>query len=129
MHPSTLFRGMTSLKRDLDQPVQALKKEVHRHGITYKELASRTGLSLNHLKNLMSGRAILQITDRDKICSVLGVNPGDIVLQRGDVIDTSVFLDIRTLPPNVQDALRCLTDTLIQLHPAPRKRRRRAKAA
>ncbi|KML22964.1 hypothetical protein VL10_14840 [Leclercia adecarboxylata] len=61
----------------------------------------------------MSGRARFTIEARDTICRAIGVYPGEILLQRPDLKDNNGFIDIRTLPEKVQEAMRCITDSLI----------------
>ncbi|SMG61901.1 Helix-turn-helix domain-containing protein [Cedecea sp. NFIX57] len=120
---------LDQIKESTHPAIEALREEIHHQGLTYEDIARQAPMSLNHLKNLMSGRTRLRVEDRDAICRAMGVDPQDIFLQRKDYMENLHFIDIRHLPPDLQDAIRMiigdltLHTKLLEMHAKRRKRR------
>lgn len=92
---------------------EVLKEKFRSLHLNYSDVARLSGLPLSRIKNIMSGRAHLRVEDRDAICLALGIYPGDIVLERADLMSTSHYIDVKALSPDLVQALRIVVDTLV----------------
>lgn len=100
--------------KPVDNPAtQTLKDIIRMQGLTYRDVAECSGLTLNHIRNIMSGRAKLTIDARDKISKAIGVSAGEMILRRPDLQESKSFIDLRIFPEEIQNALRCIVETLI----------------
>ncbi|AZI53413.1 XRE family transcriptional regulator (plasmid) [Pantoea agglomerans] len=82
--------------------VSIIKDEIHRAQISYAEIAHRTGISINRLRNMMTGRTPVTLDARDSICSAIGVSPVNIVIRREDLTENGDYLDLSWMPDNMK---------------------------
>lgn len=115
--------------KTLHPVINVLKDEISRQDLTYKELSEKSSINLNIIKNIFSGRRSLNVIHRDAICRVLGIDPGTVVLRRPDLVDTSRYLDLHRLRPDLQVLIRKLFNELERPETKPLRRRRAVRAA
>jgi len=78
--------------------IAIIKDEIHRIQISYGEIANKSGIPLNRLRNMLTGRTPVSLEERDLICSAIGVSPVNIVIRRGDLAESSDYLDLSWMP-------------------------------
>lgn len=96
--------------------VQILKDEISVSKHHYDDIASSTGISVNRLKNLMSGRREMTMKERDILCDCLDISPIDVVMRREDLQERKEFLDLRELPETMKTSLIILHNEVSLLY-------------
>ncbi|WP_410009778.1 helix-turn-helix domain-containing protein [Pantoea agglomerans] len=70
--------------------------------MSYEEIAHSTGISINRLRHMMTGRTPVTLDARDSICSAIGVSPVNIVIRREDLTENGDYLDLNWMPDNMR---------------------------
>ena len=100
------------MKHKLHPAIDTLKEEIHLHGFTYSEIVKLSGISPARFKNLMSGRTKLNVEDRDAICKVIGIEPGDVIIQRADFQESMNYVSVKHLSPELRQSIRQIINML-----------------
>lgn len=99
----------------LHPSVKILKHKLKRGQHTYAHVSKGTGITEQRLKNMMTGRSEMTLTDRDRICSFLDMSPVNLVLSRKDLNNQKDYLDITMLPEGLKSGLYSLYVELVKL--------------
>jgi len=61
---------------------------------------------------MLTGLTPVSLKERDLICSAIGVSPVNIVIRRGDLVESSDYLDLSWMPEGMQKLLTEFCRTL-----------------
>lgn len=100
------------MKHKSHPAIDTLKEEIHLHGFTYSEVVKLSGISPARFKNLMSGRTKLNVEDRDAICRAIGIEPGEVIIQRPDFQESMNYVSVKHLPTELRQSIRHIISTL-----------------
>lgn len=100
---------------ELHPAVTILKHEIKQKNRTYAQLAHGTGITEQRIKNMMTGRSQMTLSERDKICDYLHISPVNLVVSRNDLDNTRDYLDITMLPEGLRAGLYSLYIELVKV--------------
>jgi hypothetical protein len=96
--------------------VQVIKEEIYRLGYSYQDVSRYTELSLQRIKNIMSGRSDMTLRERDIICSTLCLSSLDVIVGKNKLNRNRDFIDLRGLPAGLGNSIINLYDEVTKLH-------------
>lgn len=92
----------------------AMRTELRRRGMTYRELSDLVGMDESRVKRLLGGKQPMTLEDRDQICSVLGWSVVDIhYMNSQTAIDSEIVTLIRRLPRRTQHDLIAMISSMV----------------
>lgn len=100
---------------ELHPAVTVLKHEIKRKHHTYAQLAHGTGITEQRVKNMMTGRSEMTLSERDEICRYLDMSPVNLVVSRNDLDNRADYLDITMLPEGLRAGLYSLYSELVKV--------------
>ncbi len=105
--------------------VIAIKKELRRLGMTYRQFSEASGMDESKIKRLLGGSQSMTLEDRDQLCEALGWTIVDIRGAGSDQpIDTEVLALIKALPRRTQHDLIALITSMLHDLSARKKPRK-----
>lgn len=104
------------MKSNLHPAVVLIKREISKGKHRYEDISVATGIPLQRLKNIMIGRIIMNMKERDLLCTYLDISPVILVMRREDLFDREKHLDLTGLPEGIRKSLIVLHNEICQLY-------------
>lgn len=96
------------MSRNIHPSVYVLRKEILENHHPYAAISQDTGITLDRLKNILTGRADMSLWEGDMISAWLGLSPFETLLRRHDLRGTHDVLDLTRLTPARRQLLLAL---------------------
>lgn len=106
---------------EIHPTVSLIKREFFRGHHRYKDISDATGISLQRLKNIMSGRQEITLAECDRLCDFLSISPLMLSIRRDDLFEGNASLDLTVLSESKRRVLILLYIELchgVELNPA-----------